>query len=175
MAVTVTPTVGASDANAYASVVEGDAFFEGRSGVTAWTGASADEKGRALILATERIDQEEFVGSPVSPLSGTSSGTTQALKWPRYSAQDDEGWTYESDVIPERVKKATLELALEVLGGGVSLTDSGLEGFEDVKVGPLSVTPRHERKAGTLPAQVLRYLRPLLTTPSSLTFPISRS
>lgn len=175
MSVTLVATVGASTANAYATVAEAVSFFEGRDGVDAWTAAGADARARALILATGRIDQEEFEGSPVNALNGTSEGTTQALKWPRSGATNEEGWDYLTTVIPEPIKRATYELALEILGGGVSLSDTGLEGFEAVKVGPLSVTPRHSRRAGELPENVMRYLRPLMTTPSGAVFRIERA
>lgn len=177
MAVTVTPTVGTDDANSYASVAEGTAYLEGHPKETTWTGAADDDvRGRALIMATARIDQEDFVGQPVKPLVGSeTTGSTQALKWPRLGAVNSEGWTFDDEIVPERIKKATMELALEILAGGVSLTDSGLEGFETVELGPLSVTPRHSRKAGVLPAQVRRFLRPVLSTPSSLNFRIQRA
>ena len=97
------------------------------------------------------------------------------LEIPRYGCISDEGWAYLETVIPEPVKKATYELALEILGGGISLTDTGLEGFEDVKVGPLSVTPRLSRAAGKLPENVMRHLRPLLVESSSLAFRMLRS
>lgn len=177
MAITVTTTVGADNANAYASVAEGDAHFEADSsdGATAWLASSDDEKGKALILATQRIDQEEYRGSPVNPLVGTSEDTVQALKFPRNGAVSDEGWAFLSTVIPEPLKKATIELAGEILAGGVSLTDTGLEGFDVVKLGPLSVTPRQTRVAGALPAHVRRFLRPLLVTPSRLNFDLRRA
>lgn len=175
MAASLVATVGASDANAYATIAEAEAYAANRKDASDWTGASSDEKAQALIMATWRIDQEEFEGTPVHPLNGTSSGTTQALRFPRYGCISDEGWAYLETVIPEPVKKATYELALEILGGGISLTDTGLEGFEDVKLGPLSVTPRLSRAAGKLPENVMRHLRPLLVESSSLAFRMLRS
>ena len=132
MAVTLVPTVGASNANSYASVGEATVELEGHPDVADWTALSADEQARALILATERVDQEEYEGSPVNPLAGTSDGTVQALKFPRNGCTSDEGWTYRNDIIPVPIKKGTIALALEIGAGGVSLTDEGLEGFEAV-------------------------------------------
>jgi hypothetical protein len=159
MAVTVVTTVGSASANSYASVTEADAELEAHPDVATWTALTDPEKGRALILATQRIDQEPFEGSTVNPLPGTSDEAAQALKFPRNGCTSDEGWTYQNDVIPEPIKKATIHLALDIAAGGVSLTDEGLEGFEEVAVGPLSVTPRHSRKSGSLSAQVRRFLR----------------
>lgn len=177
MAVAVVTTVGGASSNSYASVAEGDAHFEAHpsDGATAWLAGDSDTKGKALILATQLIDQEEHQGSPVNPLVGTSEEAVQALKYPRNGVVSEEGWVYLDTVIPPPLKVATIELAGEIMAGGVSLTDSGLEGFSEVVVGPLSVTPRHARKAGALPAHVRRFLRPFLVSPSSLNFSIQRA
>jgi len=177
MAVTVTTTVGGAGSNSYASVADGTTYFEGHPNEVTWTGAASDDaRGRALIMATARIDQEDFVGQSKRPLAGSeTTSATQALKWPRIGAVNAEGWTIDDDIVPEPVKKATMELALEILSGGVSLTDSGLEGFESIELGPLAVTPRHVRIAGALPAHVRRFLRPVLETPSALSFRIQRA
>jgi len=38
-------------------------------------------------------------------------------------------------------------------------TDTGLEGFDEVRVGPLSVKVRNTRKAGEIPEEVYREIR----------------
>lgn len=161
---TLVSTVGAVDANSYASVADATTYFDERLNTAAWSGAVSDDQARALIAATRRIDQETFEGVPVNPLTGTSTGTTQALKWPRYSADDDAGWTWEPTVIPVPVKHATYKLALYLLNQGASdpSQPTGLEGFANVKVGSLDVTPRAGFTPDELPADVLRELRPVL-------------
>lgn len=163
---TIVATPGASNANSYATVAEADTYFDDRLKATAWTGADADDKARALIEATRRIDQEEFEGTPVDPLNDADvTGDTQALKWPRQAADDDAGWTYDDDVIPTIVKRATFELALALLDADSDfLADTGLEGFKRVAVGSLQVTPRHTHRPGELPETVRRILRPVLRT-----------
>lgn len=161
---TLVATVGSSLANSYVTLAEFETYLDERL-VTSTAAAAADaDQNRALIEATRRVDQETFIGSPVNPLNGTSTGTTQALKWPRYSATNDDGWTYESTVIPQPVKDAVMELAIALLNSGTAdaMADSGLEAFESVKVGPLEVVPRHARKAAALPSMVRRLLRTVL-------------
>lgn len=166
---TLVATVGASNANSYATVADCTTYLDERLNASAWTtavAAAAGDPERALIAATRRIDQERFEGVPVNPLTGTSTGTTQALKWPRYSATDDAGWTWEATVIPLPVKHATYELALYLLNQGTTdpAQPTGLEGFENVKVGSLDVTPRIGFAPDELPENVRRILAPVLVT-----------
>lgn len=174
MATTLVPTVGSASANAYVSVAEADTYFTDRGSASAWTGTD-DVKARALIQATDRIDQEEFRGYPALPLNGTRASDTQALKWPRQNATDDEGWTYEDDVIPERIKKATMELALEILAGNFVLLDTGLEAYAELGVGPIKLVPKGTRETGALPAHVRRFLEPLLDGLGAVNFRIERA
>jgi hypothetical protein len=166
MPAAIDATVGGSASNSYVSVAESTTYLEERLNVTAWEDALPDDHIRALIAATRRIDQERFEGVPVNPLTGTSTGTTQTLKWPRYSADDDAGWTWEATVIPQPVKHATIELALYLLNQGTTdpAQPTGLEGFENVKVGALDITPRIGFVPDELPGNVLRLLAPVLVT-----------
>lgn len=172
---TLVANVGASNANAYATLAEYDAFLDDHPSGSDASGTSDDAKTRALLQATARIDEEDFQGSPVNPLTGTGTGTTQALKFPRYGVENEEGWTYLGTVIPEPVKEATMELALEIQAGRFAVKDTGLEGIEEVELGPLTVRPRHAQKGGELPEEVQRKLRHLLMTPSRANFRLLRS
>lgn len=156
MAAAIVATVGGANSNSYATVAEAVAYFEARLNASAWDGADADKRVRSLIMATNRIDQEVYSGSP--------SSSTQALKFPRVGAYDGDGRPVDSSAIPAGIKEAQFELALTVLSNDL-FADTGLEQFESVKVGPLEVTPRVSRKAGALPAHVARELAPFLETP----------
>lgn len=166
---TLVTAVGADDANSYASVAEATAYLNERLNTSAWSAAvtaGAGDAERALIQATRLLDREQFEGEPVKPLNGTSSGDTQSLKWPRYAADDDAGWTWEGTVIPRCVKDATCELALYLLNKGTTdpTQPTGLEGFKAVVVGPLEVTPRDGFAPDELPNHVRRLLASVLRT-----------
>jgi hypothetical protein len=167
-------SVGGSASNSYVTLAEATAHFANRHPSTAWDDASAGDKERALLTATVLIEQMEFRGSPVKPLTDTSNEQTQALRWPRHGVQNDEGWTYLENVIPERLKRAQMELAYFLLSEDVKLGQTGLEGFNRAKVGPLEVDIRHAQRAGTLPENVRRELRPLLVS-GAVTVPLVRS
>lgn len=167
MAAAIVATVGDATANSYVTVAEFATWADERQPATSHTSATADERIRALISATRRIDQEDFKGVRVAG--------TQVLQWPRYGvpmpdlpysvlsgAMFTESTWYPTDEIPDRVKRAQMELAYQILAGNASPDNTGLEGFTNVKVGALDVTPNHGRKAGVLPESVKREIRPLL-------------
>src|SRR5512136_1405007 len=74
---------GKADANSYASVTDGDAYFEGHLYATAWTAATSGTKAAALIMATRLVDtQFQF--------NGFRAHETQALQWPRERCPDPD-------------------------------------------------------------------------------------
>jgi hypothetical protein len=104
---------GKADANSYANVADGDAYHEGHLYATPWTGATADQKAAALVMATRLIDsQYQF--------SGVKAQSAQALQWPRLDCPDpdadanDGGMVFEN-VVPKAVLNATCEMARELL------------------------------------------------------------
>jgi hypothetical protein len=112
---------GKADANSYADVADGDAYHDGHLYASAWTGAVADRKAAALVMATRLIDaQFQFNGSRTS--------ASQALQWPRAECRDpDMGLVTLSallpilsncvpyDTVPKAVVQATCEMARELL------------------------------------------------------------
>lgn len=65
------------------------------------------KNAQALILATELINQFEFIGKPTD--------TAQLLQWPRIGAIDRNRQAIPETTIPAGIKKATAELALILL------------------------------------------------------------
>lgn len=154
---TIVATAKDPAANSYVTLAEATAYFGDRLNATAWTGAAGDDdRARALLMATKRLEEEEYSGAPTT--------LEQALAWPRYGAYDVDDEVLDADTIPELVKRATYETALWMLGSD-RLVETGLEGFEHVQVGPLSVKPRHGRASSDLPDHVLRILAPVHATP----------
>jgi len=155
---TLVATVGSASANAYATTTDADTYFDERLNASAWTAATTDDKERALIMATRRLDQERFVGE--------KSATAQALEWPRQDALDKDGEEYDTATIPAPVKQATYELALRLLNDSTNdtLADTGIEEFRRAKVGELEVERFAGYEAGQLPANVRRLVEHVLTT-----------
>lgn len=156
MPVTVNDTAKDPAANAYASVAEADTYFNVRLNSSSWTSLTdADTKARAIITATMQLEVEEYVG--------TKTTTTQALKWPRMDAFDADGNEYDNDVVPEVVKDAMFELALNLVAnlGSDPLAPDFLLKLNSLSLpGGLNLDFRDpSRQADTLPPQVVRLLR----------------
>ena len=100
---------GLVDANAYASVADGDAYHAGHLYASAWTAASADQKAVALVMASRLLDAEYQFG-------GVRTVMTQALQWPRVDCPDpDTGDMVAETMVPKAVVEAACELARELL------------------------------------------------------------
>jgi hypothetical protein len=112
---------GRADANSYANVPDGDAYHDGHLYATAWTGASADQKAVALVMATRLIDAE-------FQFNGTRTTAGQSLQWPRAMCPEPDNvhvpisvllpipYDYvQYDKVPKAVVQATCEMARELL------------------------------------------------------------
>lgn len=102
----IVATAGASNANSYLTVAAADTIANGMIGTLAWTTASADDKARALITATNGLETLGWVGE--------RSSTTQALSWPRSDASCGDK-TIADDDIPRELELATFDLANALL------------------------------------------------------------
>ena len=74
---------GKVDANSYAAVADGDAYFEGHLYATAWTAATSGTKAAALVMATRLVDSQ-------FQFNGYRAHETQALQWPRERCPDPD-------------------------------------------------------------------------------------
>lgn len=123
----VTVTVGV---NSYVSVADADAYFNERLFCTAWTGASEDDKARALIMAAKAIDRQLLKGSK------KDTDDNQPLAFPRCYTVDtriatslnyigNKDLVWDSDLwceeeVPQAVKDAQCEEAMALLDIGNS-------------------------------------------------------
>lgn len=129
MAITIVATVGASNANSFVTEAEFIAYLASRlnvhTGATV-TGSTCSETEKAALLeATRDLTAQPWRGYRVT--------TTQVLNWPREYAPvppldttadallGETGVVeYATDEIPQRVKDATMELALQYCKAGTT-------------------------------------------------------
>jgi hypothetical protein len=129
-------TPGAADANAYADVAYADAYFANRLYAAVWTAASADDKARALIMATRHLDEQVEWDVTVC---GEHTTTTQALEFPRNGTLTRDRYNYyDSTIIPPWLKDACAEQAMAELGSDRT-ADPSVRGISSVGVGPVAV------------------------------------
>jgi hypothetical protein len=171
---TLIATAGASNANAFVSVADTDTYMDARLNASAWTGeADEDVKERALIEATRELNLWAWKGNRTT--------STQALAWPRDLVHNPDSPNFDyfaNTVIPQRVKDATCELALEFLKAGT--TDvAALERTANVarkKTDVLEtdyVAPQFRAKGLARYPRVIALIAPLAEA-SSLTVPTVR-
>lgn len=107
MALTLVATPGSPSANSYATVAEASAYFDGRLVTAAWDDADDEQRAKALVSATRRIDREPFIAD--------RSKHDQALEWPRWPVANPFGQAYGTEEIPQFLKEAVYELAYDFL------------------------------------------------------------
>jgi hypothetical protein len=167
-------TVGGANANSYVDVSAADTFFDNRLNSSAWTNVvDSDDKARALIEATDRIEQEKY--------RGTRASSTQRLNFPRTGITYDDNTPVPSTVVPRQVCNATMEMALALLVAGKTdiLAATGLEQFKSIRAGTVDLSMRdplqpqqyldpeataNANQRYNLPPQVQRWLRRWLIT-----------
>ena len=171
MAITIVATAGAANANSYISLTEANELIEGLvadDDVIAWEAGSTsdDYRNRALYTAAQRIDRERFLGARATD--------TQALQWPRTGVRKPDTYIntysvgfpfrittdYFTDTeIPDQIKKAQAVLAAYLNNNKDGLGLSGLEDYQNIKVGSLDATPNNYGAVGAdrVPPMFERY------------------
>jgi hypothetical protein len=111
---------GSSTADSYVSVADADAYF-GALENSRWAAlADADAKEVVLRKATRYLDNQyrgRFVGYKATQ--------AQSLAWPRVAGsrglacplKDADGFDIAVDIVPDQIKRATLEVAALVASG----------------------------------------------------------
>jgi len=129
MPLVVEDGTGLSDAEAYVSVADADAYHA-QFGNANWAAATLASKESALRRAAQYIDtQYRFRGDPLND--------TQALAWPRSTRP----WPVRA------VISASCELALPALDGPLYLDQAG-PAIVSETVGPISTTYAVDRRGG---------------------------
>jgi hypothetical protein len=161
MAVAIDATVGGASANSFTTLAELTTYMEGRLNSSKFDDATTDNQNRALVEATRYLSVFKWRGHRVDG--------TQALSWPRQWAYDPDSPIqdyYDTTVVPQRVKDATMELAFQFLKQGT--TDvAALDAQAGIKRKRIDVieteydTVRRPVGLDAYPS-VTRHIRPLL-------------
>ncbi len=178
MAFELKPTPGDSDANSFVSAAEMTAYCEARLNASIWTAGTPQLP--ALAEATRDISFMNFKGERTTD--------TQALSWPRQYTENPDAPNqppeiyylvgspitvyYADTIIPQRVKDAVCELALQYLKAGetdLAVADP-TRGVIQKTVGPLTTVWESGGKRATGLARyprVMQLLYPLLASSGS--------
>lgn len=166
MSLTVESGDGNTGSNSYLSVADADTYWADRNnatsaGGTAWTDASQAEKEGALVEASAYLDgtyrwvwnnPPRWQGqmNPLGPLDAYTplKSTDQGLQWPRNTAYDEETYVLQ-DGVPQKVKDATAQAALQALDGSLLATQERGGMVKREKVGELEVEYMDNAPGGT--------------------------
>lgn len=140
MPITIDASVGGASSNSFVSEAEQIAYMATRlnaSGTwTTFSGSACTEPEKAaMVEATREISRRVW--------KGRQATSTQALAWPRWWVPNPDspvGFVYDTNVIPDRVKVATMEYAFQFLKAGtedLAATDPNAGVIEET-VGPLT-------------------------------------
>lgn len=110
---------GNAIANSYCSVANADQYHDDHSAPVSWTGATPTMKEKHLRLATAYLEHRFR-----ARWYGQRTNETQGLSWPRAYVTDRDGFEVATNIVPQRVKDATAEMALRSLDGDVLVPDT---------------------------------------------------
>jgi hypothetical protein len=150
-------TVAGAGSNSYVTLAFADGYFADTLEAREWFAASPEDRARALISATRKIDEEfRYYGRSYDTV------TPQALKFPRDSDLDAQG----NLEIPDGIEYATCELALHLLGKHTSGDLVDREQLQEQGVRSMSIDGVSERYGGgvwdNFPRRVRKLLRPFI-------------
>ncbi len=133
MALVIEDGTGKPNADSYVGVTSADTYALRRR-ITAWGGLTEEDKESALIQGFDAISQlygRRFMGRRTNP--------AQAGVWPREGAYV-EGRDIASTTVPEAVKSAQIELAIESIkpGGLWASVDPNEPQLIERTVGPVT-------------------------------------
>ena len=171
MAIVLVATPNGSTSNTYQTLADAQAIIDGLvldADVIAWATATTDAKNRALYTAAQRLDRERYLGARATD--------TQSMQWPRTGVRKPDTYIntyavgfpfrittdYFTDTeIPTQIKQAQAVLAVFLNNNTDSLGLSGLEDYNSVSIGPISVTLNSsspQAGADKVPPMMERYL-----------------
>lgn len=147
MALVVEDGSGLSTADSYISRDDADTYIGDYSNDSDWSGASNDDKDRALRRATEWLD-----GRYADQWLGYRKSTDQALSWPRTGVYDRDGNYVDADSVPAEVERSTALIAVEYIKG-TDLDNSNLDGSISMKRSKVGDLEQELEYQGSLPAR----------------------
>lgn len=144
--------------NSYGTVEEADAYFDGRLDVAAWTDADNSQKEKAMITATNWLEQLDWAVVALDQEQSLIFPTTGSYYEPRLGK--DVTFT---NTTPKRVMVALFELSYHFLNNDGILDDTGA--VKSLSIGPINLIGI--KPIPKMPSVVQKQLKPLLETPST--------
>lgn len=127
--------------NSYVTLETADYYFDERLNSDVWTAADDDSKERALITASRKLDNLNYLGAKQAP--------DQPMAFPRVFKK--------GACVPADIEQAVCEEALALLDGGDSVhARNRALGIQSVNLGSASVTYSEMKQEGLLSSEAYR-------------------
>jgi len=152
MAFSLDATVGGATSNSYATEAEASAYFDNMLYADAWDCGGATTHEKALVQATSILERLNY--------SGSKTDTIQVLQWPRSDTFDYDAVLISSTTIPENLKKATYEIAYEILNTKTRDLTNNEDDITEYSIDGMKVKVKNGKKSWdmNLPTTVLTFL-----------------
>lgn len=146
-------------ANSYVAVEFADDYFTAHLQHSKWDTLSTLDKQRALVMATQRLDVEWYMG--------LTTTQTQHLIWPRRVVISRDmnhvgsGFILDPYTIPKYLQWATCEQALvyiDIMNSEYMVEDNDLETLTSYKIGPMDIKIKPGLKADRIHGKVATFL-----------------
>jgi hypothetical protein len=145
---------GKADANTLISLAAATSYHEGNLYASAWTAAASTTRETALVMATRIIDQGVR-------WRGSKEDEDNALEWPRLGVVDHNGFTLDSNVVPERVKTGVAEFARWLIESDRT-AEAETKGLSQIEAGPLKAVIDRDDRTAVIPDIVVNMIRPYI-------------
>lgn len=151
--------------NSYVSVADADTYLdESVRAQESWPFVDERDKERALVSAARQLERVRW--------AGTKAVDTRAMEWPRSGVTDKYGDELADDAVPQVVKDAQVELALEIsLASDLETQTSTADNTKRVKAGEAEIEFFKPTSGARFPAVVQELLVGLMAAGSSLGYP----
>ena len=131
MALTLDASHGGTSANSYATLASASDYLQRNIHTyTAWSSLSTANAEACLIWATSLLDKQ-------MAWNGVKAEDEQALRWPRESVSDPDGYAVDSESLPKFLIEATAEYA-RWLSVEDRTAESPTKGFSRLEAGGIA-------------------------------------
>jgi len=127
MAVTIDATVSGASSNSYCTLAEAETYHENKLFSTVWHAATEQDKNAALVWAARLLDE-------LIQWTGTIASTTQAMRWPRSGAVNQDDLSIADSVVPDFLKDAQAEFAQWLITSDRTKEDKA-KGYKEIGIG----------------------------------------
>lgn len=148
-------TLGASDANSYATSEEADLYFADRMHSSSWEALTKATKDQLMVTSSRMLDWHV-------KWKGIKTDTVQAMQHPREGMIRPDGTEVGSGVLAPEVKIATYELAFMNISSD-RLADDPLAGIGQLEMSTLMIKAGPEKPNQTNAKPVPKHIYAILS------------